>query len=102
MLGGEDFGIGSDLKAALREEADKRYRHLIPVLFDKLEEIIASALSKAVKGSDSAQEVASETKDTVVSPEEPPCIQESNASAGFATDGMTSWDHTEYERRERE
>ena len=88
MLGGEDFGIGSDLKAALREEADKRYRHLIPVLFDKLEEIIANALSKAVKGSDDASGVASETKDIVVPPQEPPTIQEQ--------------EEINYERRERE
>jgi len=88
MLGGEDFGIGSDLKAALREEADKRYRHLIPVLFDKLEEIIANALSKAVKSSDDASGVASETKVIDVPPQEPPTIQES--------------EELNYERRERE
>ena len=92
MLGGEDFGIGSDLKAALREEADKRYRHLIPVLFDKLEEIIANALSKAVKSSDDASGVASETKDIVVPPQEPPTIQKLEDLP----------EEVLYERRERE
>ena len=92
MLGGEDFGIGSDLKAALREEADKRYRNLIPVLFDKLEEIIANALSKAVKSSDDASGVASETKVIDVPPQEPPTIQKLEDLP----------EEVLYERRERE
>lgn len=89
MLGGEDFGIGSDLKAALREEADKRYRNLIPIFFDALEEIVANALSKVVKGSDNAQEVVPETKVIDVPPQEPPCIQDIP-------------EEVLYERRERE
>ena len=88
MQDAENFGLPFGLLEECKKEADKRYRKMIPALFDKFEEYALALLAKALQAKDSAKEADSLQAPIEPLPQEAPCIQEQ--------------EEINYERRERE